>query len=84
MEPLRARDARVIFLPEETEAERNRALNFVTLGPRRILMAAGNPATRRFYEDHGITCTTAQADELAKAAGAIGCLTGVLRRDPAV
>ncbi len=83
VEALRARGSRVIFLPDETEAERNRALNFVTLGPRRILMAAGNPATQRFYENHGITCTTAPADELAKAAGAIGCLTGVLWRDPA-
>jgi arginine deiminase len=43
-------------------------------------MVAGNPASEAFYRDLGITCITAPADELAKAAGAVGCLTGVLRR----
>ena len=83
VEALRARGYRVIFLPEEVEAERTRGLNFVTLGPRRILMVAGNPATRAFYEAHGIECLGVPAGELAKAAGAVGCLTGVLWRDPA-
>ncbi len=78
---LRACGYEVIFLPEETEASQNRAFNFVTLGPRRILMVAGNPVTRAFYEDHGIECLTTPAGELAKAAGAIGCLTGVLWRE---
>jgi N-dimethylarginine dimethylaminohydrolase len=82
VEAIRTRGARVAFLPDEAlaEAEHGRALNFVTLGPRRVLMAAGNPASQRFFEDQGIACTTVPVDELAKAAGAIGCLTGVLRR----
>ena len=82
VEALRARGYRVAFLPDEAlaESEPGRALNFVTLAPSRVLMAAGNPVSRRFYEDLGIACTTVPVDELAKAAGAIGCLTGVLRR----
>jgi N-dimethylarginine dimethylaminohydrolase len=83
LEALRAHGIRVIFLPDEAEAQAGMALNFVTLGPRRILMADGNPVTRAFLEDHGITCLSVAVDELAKAAGAIGCLTGVLWRDPA-
>ena len=79
---LRERGYRVEFLPDQDEAQANRALNFVTLGPRRILMVAGNPTTQRFYEGLDITVTAVPADELAKAAGAIGCLTGVLARDP--
>jgi N-dimethylarginine dimethylaminohydrolase len=79
---LRERGYRVAFLPDQEEAQANRALNFVTLGPRRILMVGGNPATQRFYEELGIAVTAVPADELAKAAGAIGCLTGVLARDP--
>jgi N-dimethylarginine dimethylaminohydrolase len=78
---LRERGCEVAFLPEAEEAERNRALNFVTLGPRKILMVAGNPATQAFYESLGIDCITSPAGELAKAAGAIGCLTGVLSRE---
>ena len=35
----------------------------------------------RFYEKLGIDCVTAPAAELGKAAGAIGCLTGILWRE---
>jgi arginine deiminase len=77
---LRDRGYQVAFLPDLSVAERSRALNFVTLAPRKILMVAGNPASEAFYSDLGITCITTPADELAKAAGAVGCLTGVLRR----
>lgn len=80
VEALRERGYDVAFLPDTREALAGAALNIVTLGPRRILMAAGNPATQAFYEQHGITCVTVPVDELAKAAGAAGCLTGVLER----
>ena len=53
----------------------------MTLGPREILMAAGNLVTQTFYENLGITCHMVEVDELGKAAGAIGCLTGVLERE---
>jgi N-dimethylarginine dimethylaminohydrolase len=82
VEALRARGYRALFLPGDEAASRRIALNFVVLGPRRILMAAGNPASRRFYEAAGITCREVEIDELARAAGGIGCLTGVLHRDP--
>jgi N-dimethylarginine dimethylaminohydrolase len=79
---LRERGYKVAFLPDQDEAQANRALNFVTLGPRRILMVGGNPVTQSFYEGLGIKVAAVPADELAKAAGAIGCLTGILGRDP--
>ena len=80
---LEERGCRVIFLPDEREATLGHACNFVTLGPGEILMPDGNPVTRSFLENLGIVCRTVAVDELAKAAGAIGCLTGVLHRDPA-
>lgn len=80
VEALRARGYEVAFLPDTREALAGAALNIVTLGPRMIVMAADNPATQAFYEGLGITCVTVAVDELAKAAGAAGCLTGVLRR----
>lgn len=70
----------VSFIPDDAEATHGMALNFVTLGPKRILMPAGNPKTQSFYENMGINCETVEVNELHKAAGGIGCLTGVLKR----
>ena len=78
---LRARGYTVLFLPDEEEAVCGMALNFVTLGPRRILMAAGNPVTQAFYEAAGVACQAVEVDELLNAAGGIGCLTGILERE---
>ncbi|GAB4538702.1 MAG: arginine deiminase family protein [Anaerolineae bacterium] len=80
MEALEAHGYRLALIPDEAEAIEGSALNFVTLGPRRILMPEGNPNSQAFYEELGITCHTVQIDELAKAAGGIGCLTGILQR----
>ncbi len=78
---LMERGYEVAFLPEASDFEMNRAMNFVTLGPRRILLEAGYDAMQRFYESLGITCVTVEARELVKAAGGFGCLTGVLARE---
>jgi N-dimethylarginine dimethylaminohydrolase len=83
VEALRTRGYRVLFLPDEKEAIEGMALNLVTLGPKRVLMPAGNWTTQAFYEAAGITCHTVEVGELLKAAGGIGCLTGVLHRDAA-
>lgn len=80
VEALRERGFTVIFLPDESEAQNQSAFNFVTLGPLEILMAAGNPITHSFLESHGVTCRTVDISELRKAAGGIGCMTGVLER----
>jgi N-dimethylarginine dimethylaminohydrolase len=79
----RERGMQVIFLPEVDEYQMNRAVNFVTLGPRRILLEAGYTKVQEFYEQHGIECVTVAASELVKAAGGFGCLTGVLQRERA-
>jgi N-dimethylarginine dimethylaminohydrolase len=80
VEALRARGFTVLFLPDRNEAVAGMALNFVTLGPRHVLMAAGNPITQAFFEKAGVRCQTVRVDELLKAAGGIGCLTGILAR----
>ena len=78
---LREHGFKVAFLPDEDEAQANRGLNFVTLGPRRILMPGGNPAMRAFYESLDIDVTETPMTELRKAAGAVGCLTGIVERE---
>ena len=79
---LQERGHDIVWLPDEDDNVLNRALNVVTLGPRKILMLAGHPSVQRVYEAAGIECVTVDGSELVKAAGAIGCLTGVVSRDP--
>jgi N-dimethylarginine dimethylaminohydrolase len=81
VEALRARGFAVRFLPDETEATLGGALNFVTLGPRQVLMAAGNPITRAFLAQEGVACHEVVVGELLKAAGGIACLTGIVERE---
>ena len=80
VEALKTRGYQVEFVPDGWETDQNKAFNFVTLGPREILMVAGNPITQAFYENLGIKCHTVACDELGKAAGSIGCLSGILQR----
>lgn len=70
---------RILFPSDEEELGRM-AINLVTLGPRRIIMPAGCPKTKGLFEEAGVICMTVAVDELAKGAGGIGCLTGVLHR----
>ncbi len=80
IEALRQRGYEVLFVPDEAEASSGMAFNFVTLGPKEILMAAGHPNSQGYYESLGVKCHTVEIDELAKAAGAIGCLSGIVER----
>ncbi|MFQ6099888.1 MAG: dimethylarginine dimethylaminohydrolase family protein [Anaerolineae bacterium] len=78
---LHVRGFETLWLPDEKEARQGMALNFVTLGPRRVLMPAGSPCTRAVYQAAGIECIEVEIGELIKAAGGMGCLTGVLSRE---
>ncbi len=80
VEALRGQGYQVLFLPDEEEARAGMALNFVALGPNRVLMPAGCPRTRAMYEAAGIECVEVEIGALRKAAGGMGCLTGILRR----
>lgn len=78
---LREKGYEVAFLPEHESSDMNRAMNFVTLASGKILMVDGLPVGQHFFESLGIECLTSPTDELSKAAGNIGCLTGVLGRE---
>ncbi len=80
---LQERGYQVHFPPFEDDQASYRGINFVTLGPRRILMVSGLPKAQSFFENLGIECHLAATDELSKAAGNVGCLTGVLSREMA-
>jgi arginine deiminase len=78
---LQERGCEIVWLPEGDDMDLNRGFNFVTLAPRKVLMVAGYPAVQKTLEGAGIECLTVDCSELVKAAGAIGCLTGIVRRD---
>lgn len=71
----------IVYLPDSEEALAHSGFNFVTISPREIVMPAGNPNLQLFLENLHIKCHTVDVSELCKAAGAIGCLTGVLHRE---
>jgi len=73
----------VMFPAFADDAESYRGINFVTLGPRRILMVGGLPKVQAWFEDMGVECLTTPTAELTKAAGNVGCLTGILQREQA-
>jgi N-dimethylarginine dimethylaminohydrolase len=77
---LQERGYEVVFPPFADDPASYRGINFVTLGPRRILMVGGVPSVQSYFEEMGVECLTTPTDELTKAAGNVGCLTGILQR----
>jgi N-dimethylarginine dimethylaminohydrolase len=78
---LRENGFSIQFAPDESEVAAGLSMNFVTLGPKKIVTADGNPKTQTFYEDLGLECHLVDIREVTKAAGGIGCLTGILERE---
>ncbi len=69
-----------LVIPPGPELLDRRSNNFVTIAPRELVMPSGCPDTRAQLEDLGVTCHELEVDEYVKAAGALGCLTGILSR----
>ena len=80
---LEGRGYRLLVMPPGEEVDLRRAMNLVTLGPRRVLMPAGCPASRGRLEAAGVETHEAEVGEYLKAGGALGCMTAILRRGAA-
>jgi len=76
------RDARIDLLPVARDPRRPMAfgMNFVTLGPGRVVMPAGDDDVRRRLLGAGVHVCEVDVSEYGKAAGGLGCLTGILQR----
>jgi N-dimethylarginine dimethylaminohydrolase len=70
----------LVDMPIDEETTARRAGNLVVLGPGRVLMPDGCPRTRAWLERLGVGCEVVEVSEYVKAAGGLGCLTGILRR----
>jgi N-dimethylarginine dimethylaminohydrolase len=69
-----------LVIPEGEELLDRRSNNFVALAPREVVMPASCPETRALLEARGVRCHELEVGEYIKAAGALGCLTGILSR----
>jgi N-dimethylarginine dimethylaminohydrolase len=69
-----------IVIPPGEELLDRRSNNFVTMAPRWVVMPSDCTATRDQLEAHGVRCDELDVSEYVKAAGALGCLTGILSR----
>ncbi len=65
--------------PDEEIVDRL-GMNFVAIGPRRIVMPGGCPNLRRRLMNSGISVHEIDISEYLKGAGGLGCLTGIIRR----
>jgi len=79
---LQERGYKVLPLPDLDEAMSNMAFNFVVMDKKKIMLPAKNPRSKAIYESLGVECLPIFVDELRKANGAMGCMTGVLHRKP--
>ena len=77
---LSERGVKLVTIPEGLEGPGNWGVNFVTLGPRSVVMPAGYPRTRELLETHGVDTSAIEVSEYLKAAGGPGCFTGILHR----
>ena len=78
---LASRGVTGILLPPDEELLQRLGMNFVTLGPRRIVMPAGCPGIKKRLAGEGIEILEMEVGEYLKAAGGLACLTGILKRD---
>lgn len=75
------RGIKVLTVPSIEELKFNSAINFVAVGPRKIVAVAGNPKTKRLLEDEGVEVIEVDVAELRKGRGAIHCMTAFLARE---
>jgi N-dimethylarginine dimethylaminohydrolase len=78
---LEDRGVELIELEPGAELREGRSMNGVTLGPRRVVLPAGNPRTEAALRDRGVVVRTSSMHACLAAAGAMGCMTAILRRD---
>jgi N-dimethylarginine dimethylaminohydrolase len=80
---LKRRGFETLEVNETEEVIARRGMNFVTIRPREILMAAGCTDLRRHFEQSGLRVLgEIHAPQLINAAGGLACATGILARRP--
>lgn len=72
---------RLIEINECAEVKEKQALNFVTLAPKKIIMPAGCPCTRKILRHYGIeVIAEVSVTQFINAGGGLACASGILSR----
>lgn len=72
---------KTVLIKESDEVRHKLGFNFVVLGPRKIIMPAGCPDLRSQLKRAGIrVAAEVEISQMARAAGGLGCVTGILSR----
>ncbi|HYK21535.1 MAG TPA: arginine deiminase family protein [Pyrinomonadaceae bacterium] len=77
---LREAAVEVVFCEPVPDLVERLGMNFVTLASGRVVMPSGCPSVRDRLNDAGVITHELDISEYCKAAGGLGCLTGIIRR----
>jgi len=75
------RELERLVVPPSDENRQKRAMNVVVLGPDSLAMPSGCPELAAQFSDDGVSVHTLKVDAYVEAAGALGCLTAIIRRE---
>ncbi len=75
---------RTIEVSPGEEIDDRRGMNFVTLAPGEVVMPEECPVLRERMEKEAVRCHVLDVHQYIRAAGAIGCVTGILYREEEV
>jgi N-dimethylarginine dimethylaminohydrolase len=82
-EQLHEKGIEIIEAPSISEVRDRLALNFVAIGPRKLVVPHDVPHTIRLLEKHDVEVIPVDITELRKGWGALHCMTAFLKRqDP--
>jgi len=77
---LQERNVRCLVLPDGPEMRTGRAMNWVCLGPRAVVMPSNCPKTKDILVHEGISVDSLDVSSYIQAGGGLGCLTGIAGR----
>ena len=70
-----------IEISENAEVKEKQALNFVTIAPKKIIMPAGCPGTKKILKRYGIeVIAEVSVSQFINAGGGLACASGILSR----
>jgi len=78
---LRERGIEVLQAPSVEEVKGSSAVNFVALGPRKIVAPRGNNQLFDLLDKHGVEIIQVDTSEIHKGWGSIHCMTAFLKRE---
>ena len=79
---LKENKIKLVNIPENTEVRNRQAMNIVAIAPKKIIMPAGCPKTRKIYESYGIKIAAlVRITQLINGGGGLACAAAVIKRE---